>query len=85
MPKVYLSEKDRLCQKLGSWVYGQMRINRISQAKVADELGVTQQAFSKKLKKCRFTYEDFLTFVKIFNPTQNDLLWLVSYERREKE
>lgn len=85
MAKVYLSERERICAKLASWVYGQMRVCKVTQAELAERLGISQQAVSRKLKTCQFTYDDFLTFVKMFNPSQNDLLWLISYERREKE
>ena len=78
MPKVYLSDRERLCQKLGGWVYGQMKIHRMTQSDMARELGISQQAFSLKMRICRFSYEDYLTFVRIFKPSQEELLWFIT-------
>ena len=77
MPKVYLSEKDRLCSKLARWVYGEMRIRRLSQSQVAEKMGISHQALSKKLKRESFDFSDFLFFVKEFEPSQQELLDLV--------
>lgn len=78
MPKVYLSELERMNQKLGSWVYGQMKVHRLTQKDMAKELGISQQAFSMKMKLYRFTYDDFLVFVRMFKPSQEEMIWFVS-------
>ena len=77
MAKVYLTEKDRMCSRLSKWVYGEMRIRRISQRTLAEKMGISHQALSQKLKKHSFNYSDFLFFVKEFEPTQKELLELV--------
>ena len=77
MPRVYLNEKDRLSDRLASWVYGQMKLNRITQQRLADELGISQQALGKKLKNKQFSYKDFITFVAFFCPDASELAWLV--------
>lgn len=78
MPRVYLSEKERLCARLTRWVYGEMRIRRISQATLAEKMGISHQALSQKLKRKSFSYTDFCFFVKEFEPTQKELLELVT-------
>ena len=77
MPKVYLSEKDRLCSKLSRYVYGEMRIRRLTQREVADKMNISQQSLSRKLKEESFDFSDFLFFVKEFEPSQKELLDLV--------
>lgn len=77
MPKVYLSEKDRLCSKLSRYVYGEMRIRRITQKEMAEKMNITQQSLSRKLKEESFDFSDFLFFVKEFEPSQKELLDLV--------
>ena len=77
MPKVYLNEKDKLIERFVSWVYGQMRTKQITQRKLADELQVTQPALSYKLKNHQFSYSDFVTIVKVFDPDPGELAWLV--------
>lgn len=77
MPKVFIDENDKLCDRLAVWVYGQMRVRRITQQQMADELGITQQAFGKKLRRRQFSYRDFLTIVAYFRPETSELAWLV--------
>ena len=77
MPKVFLSEKDRLSDRLASWVYGQMKLSRVTQKQLADELQITQQALSYKLKNRQFSFADFVTIVSVFAPDPSELAWLV--------
>lgn len=77
MPKVYLTEKDRLCARLSKWVYGEMRIRRLSQTAVAEKMGITHQALSRKLRNSSFSYSDFIFFVKEFQPTNKELLEII--------
>jgi len=77
MAKVYLTEADRLRARLSRYVYGEMRLRRLSQAQIAQKMGISQQSLSRKLKKSSFDYSDFLFFVKEFEPTQKELLGLI--------
>lgn len=73
MPRVYLSEKDRLCARLARWVYGELKIRRISQTSLAEKMGISHQALSRKLLKASFDYSDFAFFVKEFQPSDKEL------------
>lgn len=77
MPKTYLSEKDRLSDRLASWVHGQMKLRHITQRQLAEELQITQQALSYKLKARQFSFADFVTIVSVFAPDPSELAWLV--------
>ena len=77
MPKVYLNENDRLNDRLASWVYGQMKLKRITQKQLAEQMDITQQGLSYKLKCRQFSFNDFLTIVDVFDPDQSELVWLV--------
>lgn len=77
MPKVILSEKDRMSERLASWVYGQMKSKQVTQRQLAEELQITQPALSHKLKVRQFTYTDFVTIVSVFAPDPSELAWLV--------
>lgn len=77
MPKVYLNEKERLSDRLASWVYGQMKLQGITQTQLAGDLQITQQALSYKLKHRQFSYADFITIVDVFGPDPGELAWLV--------
>ena len=73
MPKVYLTEKDRICARLSRWVYGEMKVRRLSQQSVADKMNISHQALSRKLLKASFDYSDFVFFVKEFQPSDKEL------------
>lgn len=77
MPKVYLTEKDLLCARLARYVYGEMRIRRITLSEVANDMGISHQALSKKLRNESFSYPDFCFFVKYFKPTNKELLEII--------
>ena len=72
MPRVYLSENERLCARLSSWVYGEMKCRGISQEAMAAEIGISRQAFSKKLKMHSFSFTDFLAIVRVLDPDERE-------------
>lgn len=77
MPKTFLSEKDRLSDRLAAWVYSQLDMRRMNQSQLAKEMDITQQALSYKLINRSFSYPDFVTIVAVFNPDPSELAWLV--------
>ena len=77
MPRVYLTEKERLCRRLARYVYGEMRVRKISQQTLADKRGISRQALGRKLKEAIFSYEDFIFFVKEFQPSNKELLEII--------
>lgn len=77
MPKVYVTNNERLCARLAAWVYGQMKVRRITQQDIADIRGVSRQAISKKLISQSFDFEDFVTFVELFEPDDSELRRLI--------
>lgn len=73
MSKIYLTEKERTSHKLAAWVYGQMKVRRLTLVSVAKKMNITHQALSKKLRAESFNYTDFVFFVKEFEPTDKEL------------
>lgn len=73
MPKVYLTENERIRQRLARWVYGEMKVRRISQQSMAEKMNIKQQSLSRKLKNATFDYTDFVFFVREFNPSDKEL------------
>ena len=82
MPRVYLSENQRLSARLSSWVYGELKIREMPQSKLAKEMDISQQALSQKLKSRSFSFTDFLTIVKVLQPDSRELNHLLG--RSEK-
>ena len=62
MPRVFLNELDRSNHKLAVWVRGQ----GVSDSKLANEHGISQQAMSRKLRLETFDFKDFVFFAKKF-------------------
>jgi len=77
MPKTYITREQRQQDKMTAWVYGQMKINHISQAQLAKKMGITQQGLSKKIRNRNFTYSDILVFVDTFKPDQKEIAMLL--------
>lgn len=73
MPKVYLSENEKLCAGLASWVYGELKCRGISHREMAREMGISQQALSQKLKAKSFSFTDFLAFIRVLEPDEREL------------
>ena len=73
MPRTYLTENDRLTERFTSWVYGQMKVKKISQKTMAAEMEISQPALAKKLKNRSFTFKDFLVIVRVLKPDIEEL------------
>ena len=80
MPKVYLTEKDRLCARLAKWVYGEMKSRKITQESLSGKMGISHQALSQKLRRSSFDYSDFVFFVKEFQPDNKTLRYIIGIE-----
>lgn len=61
MPRVSIKKKEYKVSDLAKYIASEMYAQDISQAEMATRLGVTQQAFSYKLKHSVFSYGDLLT------------------------
>lgn len=68
MPKTYLTKQDKLNNDLSAWIYGTMRVNRISQETMAASLGIKQPSLNYKLRKCTFTFQDLTTIFSVLKP-----------------
>ena len=83
MPKTYLTREMRLREKLTTWIYGQMKVNKMSQQQVAKSLGLSQAGLSLKLKKQSLTFDDFIFFLNLFKPDTDEIMDLVGAEWNE--
>lgn len=77
MPKVYLTESDRSCARLARWVYGEMKVRRLTLTSIAKKMNISHQALSKKLRNESFDYKDFVFFVKEFQPDDKELQQII--------
>ena len=77
MPKVYLSEKSRTRDRVARWLVGEMRLQKISQKVLAENLGISQQVFSYKLKHGTFDVCEFIQIIRFLKPEQDAILHLI--------
>ena len=61
MPRVYLTKQDELNSRLVALIYGTMKVKHVTQARIAKRLGISQPAFSKKLKKGQFNHWELVS------------------------
>lgn len=77
MPRIKSRKKIYMQNDIGAWISGKMREKKLTQADIADCMGITQQAFGQKLKKSQFTYGDLLTIFQVMEITDADILKLM--------
>ena len=81
MPRVYLSEQQRLNDRLARWLVGEMKLQGISQRQLAESRGVTQQALSKKIKSRSFDFEDVCCFIRVLKPEIDEVKRFMGMEK----
>lgn len=84
MPRVAIKKRDYKLRDLKSWICGQMHAHNLKQKDVARRLGITQQAFSARVKITQkgresdpFSVGDLLTLFELFETTDEEKLHLL--------
>jgi len=86
MPKTYITTQDKLNNKLSAWIVWTMKSLGYSQESVAKELGISQQALSRKIHNRKFTYEELVSVFGILKPdseTVADLMGVNTWMKKE--
>lgn len=79
MPRVYLSDTDRLCANIGSWVKGHTSCKQ--RREIAEEIGKTPQTVWVKCRRNTFTYRDMVTIFDVLKTPDEDILDLFRKRR----
>ena len=74
MPKVFITKQDKLNDRLLTLILGTMRLKKISQESMASEMGITRQAFGKKIKSRHFTFSDLVTIFGVLELSDEQIL-----------
>lgn len=77
MPRVYLSEADRIKARVTKWLVGTMDEQEITQKTIAKEIGLSQQMFSYKLRNKKFDFCEFIQIIRFLEPEEDELLYLI--------
>ena len=74
MPKAYITKQQQMNNRLVSLIYGTMKVQHVTQRQMADKLGISQQAYAKKLKNSQFTFVDLVTIFEELNMQDEEIL-----------
>ena len=77
MPRVAIKKKEYMISDLSEWIAGRMYAMKVRQKEMGELLGITQQAFCKKLKKSNFDYRELLSILKKLEATDEEILRLM--------
>ena len=80
MPTIYLTREDKLSARLATYIYGELRMRKMSQEKLADAMGISRQALTNKLRRRSFSFGDFVSVVSYFEPDEKEINRLVGME-----
>lgn len=70
MPKVAITKEQEQLNRIYNDIHGQMFRKGITQRRIAQELGITQQAVSIKLKHQTLSLLDYVTIKNILEEAQ---------------
>jgi len=74
VPKVYITKQQQMNNRLVSLIYGTMKVQHVTQRQMADKLGISQQAYAKKLKNSQFTFVDLVTIFEVLDMPDEEIV-----------
>ena len=74
MPRVYITKQQQMNNRLVALIYGTMKVLHKTQTQMANVLGISQQAFAKKLKNKQFTYSDLVTIFEELELSDEEII-----------
>ena len=81
MPKTYLTKQQKLNNDLSAWIYGNMKIQKVSQKELADRIGIKQPSLNYKLRHGNYTFQDLTTIFSVLKPDADTLTRLMGCEK----
>lgn len=77
MPRVAIKKKEYMVSDLSKWMVGKMYETGVNQSDLAQLIGISQPAFSARLKRGSFSYSDMLTILKRLNASDKEIIKLM--------
>lgn len=81
MPKTYITKQEKLNNDLSAWIYGNMKIQKVSQKELADRIGIKQPSLNYKLRHGNYTFQDLTTIFSVLKPDADTLTRLMGVEK----
>ena len=73
MPKTYITRQEKLNSDLAAYIYGTMRVKKISQKTMAERMGIKQPSLNYKLRHGSFTFQDLTAIFDVLKPDAETL------------
>ncbi len=83
MPRIKALQEEYKTREVSQWIQDKMYKSRVSQARVADRIGITQQAFSHRLSK-RLSLRDIWILDEMLDLTDEELISICRMDGRRK-
>lgn len=77
MPRVSINKKKYLMKDLREWIIGRMNSCKKTHLAMGELLGISQPAFSRRLRNSNFEYNQLLEIFKELNATDEEILRLM--------
>lgn len=74
MPRVHLNKKQYIASDFCGCIIGKMHMQGVKQKDMGELLGITQQAFGAKLRKCQFSYMELLEVFRKLGFSDEEIL-----------
>jgi len=84
MARSYLTFQAQKEAELATLIYGLMKVNGVSQRRLASELGISQPAVCTKLREKRFTYDDLVTIFDLCGFSNEQILKVMKKEKKNE-
>lgn len=88
MPRVALKKKDYKVNDLSVYIASKMFQKKLRQEDIANVLGISQSAFSKRMQSGSFHYKDMLIIFHKIGASDEDILRIMKLDQnigREKK
>lgn len=79
MPRVSINKKKYLQADLREWIKGRMDRLEKTQADMGERLGISQQAFGKRLRESNFNNNQLYVIFRELEATDKDIIRLMKY------
>lgn len=73
MPKTYITRQQKLNSDLSAWIYGNMKVQKVSQKELATRIGIKQPSLNYKLKHGNFSFADLTVIFGVLKPDADTL------------
>lgn len=84
MPRIAIKRKEYKVSDFSKWLVSKMYETNMRQVDMAKLIGISQPAFSERLKKGLFSYADMLTLFESLKATDGEILTLMKMQGRKQ-